>query len=72
MSPSFLRNGSKEKVGIVIVSYGVEEDVSRRLAGIVSLDHFGGGTAALAVLHKPEKPGSECWIQPGCRIGVYR
>jgi SAM-dependent methyltransferase len=36
------------------ISYGVEEDACRRFPGIVSIDRFGGGTAALAILQKPE------------------
>lgn len=41
------------------ISYGAEENVYRHFPGMVSLDHFVGGTAALAILHKPEKKRGE-------------
>lgn len=37
------------------ISYGAEENVYRRFPGMVSRDLFVGGSAALTVLHKPEK-----------------
>ncbi len=39
----------------VPISYGVEENAYRRFPGMVSMDRFVGGTAALVILHKPEK-----------------
>ncbi len=36
-------------------SYGVDENAYRRFPGMVSLGRFAGGTAALAILSKPEK-----------------
>lgn len=37
------------------ISYGVEEVVYRRFPGVLSIDRFAGGTAALTILHKPRK-----------------
>ncbi len=36
-------------------SYGADENMYHRFPGMVSMDRFAGGTAALAVLHKPKK-----------------
>ena len=38
------------------ISYGADENVYRRFPGMVSLEHFAGGTAALTILRKTEKP----------------
>jgi len=36
-------------------SYGADENMYHRFPGILSIDRFAGGTAALTILHKPKK-----------------